>query len=267
MANLPNTFEELIQYASDYTGISKAQTYHLPKHAGFESTSSLLHTQIFYVIDYTYHRYLYIDSLLEKLLGCDKEILPLVGPNHFTQLWNRNDLKIFNEKIFPETIHFLKQHSLCDYPVFSFSFNYRVKGKDGKDYTLLQRSIYFSNSEDGNALAAVGSIADITNYKTDSSIIHTVEKIDRENSTLSKVALFKSVYYPDKSDSILSKRELEILAAIYEGMCSKQIADKFSVSINTVNNHRKNMLHKTKTNNASELIRYAMNNGLLQMLK
>ena len=263
MANLPNSYKELIQYASDCNSFSKAQRYNVLKYIGFESTSTLSHAQIIYVTDYTEHKYLYIEPKFQRLLGYDQEISPDVASKHFPQLWNRNDFKIFNEKIFPETVYFLKQYSVSDYPVFSFSFNYRVKAKDGKDHTLLQRSTYFSDPEDGNALAAVGSIVDITNYKTDSSIIHTVEKIDRENSTTSKVPLFKSVYYPDKTESVLSKRELEILAAIYEGKSSKQIADKFFVSINTVNNHRKNMLHKTDTNNCPELLHYALQHGLL----
>lgn len=54
------------------------------------------------------------------------------------------------------------------------------------------------------------------------------------------------------------------MAAIYEGLCSKQIAEKFSLSIPTVNNDLKNMLHKTNTNNCSQLLQYAKNNGLLQ---
>ncbi len=263
MTNLPGSYRELINCATDYTNISRPITYDLLKYLGFDTTSSFSHAQIFYVIDYRHHKYLYIDPLFQKLLGYDKELLPDAGTSYFTGLWNRNDLKVFSENIFPETIHFLKQHSVCDYPVFSFSFNYRVNTKDGVGYTLLQRATYFSDPEDGNPLAAVGSIINITNYKTDSSIIHTVEKIDQNFSAVSDVRLFKSVYYPDKTDSVLSKRELEILAAIYKGMCSKQIAERFSVSINTVNNHRKNMLHKTNTNNASELIHYAMNNGLL----
>ncbi len=263
MANQPNSYRELIKCAANYTSVPRPKKYDLLKYLGFDTTSSLSHTQVFYVIDYTNYKYLYIDPLFQKLLGYDKELLPDSGSNYFTRLWNSNDFKIFNEKIFPETFHFLKQHSVSDYPEFSFSFNYRVDAKDGVSHTLLQRATYFSDPEDGNPLAAAGSIVNITNYKTDSSIIHTVEKMNRNYSAVSSVPLFKSVYYPDKDDSVLTKRELEILAAIYEGMCSKQIADKFSVSINTVNNHRKNMLQKTNTNNASELIHYALNNRLL----
>ena len=264
MVNPPNSYQELMKYAAHYAGISKSKKYDPFKYLSSGTTSSLSHAQNFYVIDYTHHKYLYVGPLFKKLLGYDKELLPDMEPNYFTQLWNRNDFKVFNEKIFPETIRFLKKHAVSDYPVFTFSFNYRVNAKDGENHTLLQRATYFSDAEDGHSLAAAGYIENITNYKTDSSIIHTAEKTDRERSTLSKVPLFKSVYYPDKTNRELTKRELEILAAIYEGKCSKQIADKFFVSINTVNNHRKNMLHKTNTNNCPQLLHYALENGLLE---
>lgn len=261
MTKMADSYQELTRSASDYTGISTPKTYDQFKYIGYEPTFSLSHARVFYVIDFTHSRYLYIDPVFQKLLGYDQETLPNAGLNYLTTLWNKNDLRIYNEKIFPETIHFLKQHPVSAYPAFSFSFNFRMKAKDGKNYTLLQRTTYFSDAENGYALDARGYIVNITNYKTDSTIIHTVEKMDEKLS--SEVPLFKSVYYPDKADSVLSKRELEILSAIDEGLCSREIADRFFVSINTVNNHRKNILQKTNTNNLSELLRYAKNNGLL----
>ncbi len=195
MANLLHSYQELINNAPGYTNILKSKTYDPLKCVSFETTSSLSNAQLFYVIDYTHHRYLYIDPSFQNLFGCDQELLPDGGLNYFTALWNKNDFKIFNEKIIPETIHFLKQYAVSDYPCFSFSFNYRVKAKDDKNYTLLQRATYFSNPEDHNLLAAIGTIVNITNYKTDSSIIHTAEKIDRNLPAFSKVSLFIYVYY------------------------------------------------------------------------
>ncbi len=223
-----------------------------------------LHAQGPILVDYSQRKYLYIDPSCEKLLGYQVDFLADAGPLSFTGLWNRNDFKCFNEKICPEAMQFLKNQSVSDYSDFSFSFNYRVQAKGGNYLTVLQRSTYLVAADDGKPLAAVGYIIDITGFKTDTSMIHTIEKVDRNFSTLSKVPLFKSVHYPDKADSILSKRELQILSAINDCLCSKEIAAKFFLSTNTVNNHRKNMLGKTKTNNSTELIRYARQHGLLQ---
>lgn len=53
-------------------------------------------------------------------------------------------------------------------------------------------------------------------------------------------------------------RETEILLYIADGTSSKQIAGELSISIQTVKNHRKNMLKKTKAKNCAELVRMFM---------
>lgn len=52
----------------------------------------------------------------------------------------------------------------------------------------------------------------------------------------------------------LTMREKEILSCIANGLSSKQIADRLSISLNTVSNHRKNMLLKTGARNSVELL-------------
>jgi DNA-binding CsgD family transcriptional regulator len=46
-------------------------------------------------------------------------------------------------------------------------------------------------------------------------------------------------------------------------MASRKIADELFLSVNTVNNHRQNILEKTNTENIAEAIRYAISLGLM----
>jgi len=172
-------------------------------------------------------------------------------------------LKVFDEKIFPEQMMFLQQQSLEDYGSFSFSFNYRINSKSSRCSTLLDRYVYLCPQEHEGELIAVGSVIDISNYKEDARIIHTIEKVKDGKCNISPIPVFKSIHFPDSCMNVLSKREIEILKNVYEGNSSKEIAEKLSLSINTINNHRKNMLSKTGTNNCSELIKYAVTNGFL----
>lgn len=57
---------------------------------------------------------------------------------------------------------------------------------------------------------------------------------------------------------VLTRRELEILSLIAEGMTNQEIADKLFVSSTTVNTHRKNLLAKFKAKNTATLIRMAV---------
>jgi DNA-binding CsgD family transcriptional regulator len=61
----------------------------------------------------------------------------------------------------------------------------------------------------------------------------------------------------------LTKREIQILQMINAGMLSKEISDKLSISIHTVNGHRQNILQKLNADNAVEAINSARMLGLL----
>ncbi|HEX8545881.1 MAG TPA: response regulator transcription factor, partial [Cytophagaceae bacterium] len=60
----------------------------------------------------------------------------------------------------------------------------------------------------------------------------------------------------------LSKKEKVILRQIVEGQNSREIAEKFDLSIRTVDNHRANMMKKLSVKNAAELVKLAIENKL-----
>lgn len=60
-------------------------------------------------------------------------------------------------------------------------------------------------------------------------------------------------------ETSLTSREVEILSCIIEGLNTRQIANKLSISENTVANHRKNMLRKRGAKNSAELINIGVN--------
>jgi DNA-binding NarL/FixJ family response regulator len=66
-----------------------------------------------------------------------------------------------------------------------------------------------------------------------------------------------------KSGSDLSKREVEVLQLIADGLTAAQIADKLFTSKRTIESHRQNLLEKTQSKNTAALIRYAANAGLI----
>ncbi|SNT18415.1 two component transcriptional regulator, LuxR family [Ekhidna lutea] len=62
----------------------------------------------------------------------------------------------------------------------------------------------------------------------------------------------------------LTKRELEVLNDISDGLKSQEIADKLFISERTVEAHRGNIMKKLHAKNMAELIKKAMNLGLLK---
>ncbi len=63
--------------------------------------------------------------------------------------------------------------------------------------------------------------------------------------------------------TILSLREIEVVRLISEGLTTKEIASKLCLSHHTINAHRKNILKKLNAKSASEVVRFAMDSGLV----
>lgn len=62
----------------------------------------------------------------------------------------------------------------------------------------------------------------------------------------------------------LSERETDVLVLVAKGLSSKEIADKLSISVHTVNSHRKNITHKTGIKSVAGLAVYAMIHNLME---
>lgn len=63
--------------------------------------------------------------------------------------------------------------------------------------------------------------------------------------------------------SLLNEREIDILRKIAEGASSKEMADALHLSPQTIDSYRKSMLKKLNAKNAADLIRIALQEGLI----
>ncbi|MBL4654978.1 MAG: response regulator transcription factor, partial [Bacteroidia bacterium] len=61
-----------------------------------------------------------------------------------------------------------------------------------------------------------------------------------------------------------TKREIEILKLISHEYTSPQIAEKLFISTYTVDTHRKNLIAKLDVKNVAGLVKYAVQNGLVE---
>lgn len=61
----------------------------------------------------------------------------------------------------------------------------------------------------------------------------------------------------------LSERELEVLREVAHGHTNQQIADRVGLSVKTVESYRARMMHKLGLKNRSELVRLAIETGLI----
>jgi len=62
--------------------------------------------------------------------------------------------------------------------------------------------------------------------------------------------------------AVLSGREREVLQLLAEGLATKEIADRLTLSVKTVESHRKSVMDKLEIHSIAELTKYAIREGL-----
>ncbi|MCG3113009.1 MAG: response regulator transcription factor [Candidatus Manganitrophus sp.] len=63
----------------------------------------------------------------------------------------------------------------------------------------------------------------------------------------------------------LTKRETEIVRLVADGFKNREVAEKLQISVKTVETHRANIMNKLALRNLAELIRYAIQKGLVKI--
>lgn len=67
----------------------------------------------------------------------------------------------------------------------------------------------------------------------------------------------------EHNQPLLTRREIEVLKLIAEGLTNQEIADRLFVSASTVDSHRKNLISKLQVKNTAALVRTALENKII----
>ncbi|MCE5205690.1 MAG: LuxR C-terminal-related transcriptional regulator [Porphyromonadaceae bacterium] len=95
-----------------------------------------------------------------------------------------------------------------------------------------------------------------TLYDSTEHILHVLAKLDKQN---------RSAALQKNEDDNLTKREIEVLTGLVNGMMNKEIADSLHISIHTVVRHRKNITMKTGIRSQSGLTIYAISKKIVSI--
>ncbi len=66
-----------------------------------------------------------------------------------------------------------------------------------------------------------------------------------------------------KRPEALTRREQEILQLIWSGLKNKEIAQRLKISVKTVEAHRANMMKKVRVSNTAQLLKAALQGGMI----
>lgn len=216
-----------------------------------------------YLLDYTTGKYRFISDRAFDSLCMDKQEYAEGGLDFILSRYHPDDLRLFNEQIFPDRMAFLAHIPPAEHHQYIFTYNYRLKDKRGGYHHMMQRNCYIRSDASGRPLLSLGLLINISHFKLPSSVTQTAEKVGMMRSVVPEEPLFKKVYSLHDLDAVLTIREKEILRELAEGLSSKQIAQKLHISEHTVVVHRKHMLAKTNSRNVAELLCWALRESVI----
>jgi len=216
-----------------------------------------------YLLDYTTGKYIIFSQNLESTLGIKKSFFEEGGIDFTISQYHKDDLSLYNKSIFPDRVSFLKNIPPSEHSQYVFSYNYRLKNHMGKYCSLLQRNTFIRSDANGKPLLSLGMVINVDHYKNPNTAVQLIEKVTGNDYAGEAETILKKTYFLNDEDTLITKREKEVLKYLADGLSSKQIADKVFLSEHTVIVHRKNMMAKTNSGNIAELVSWAIRNEII----
>jgi len=198
-----------------------------------------------FVFDFGKSEMIYFSPSVLQLLGIDSRAFAgSTGIIRFMDLVNPNDFKVYSEQIFPKDIEYLGSVSYDETKEVTFSNNFRMKQSNGLYKNLLMKKVFITDRETGFPLYEIGTLTDISSFKKELSITHTIERLHKGDDYSSYIKVVTEDYFPEMHANILSAREKEILTHLSMGTKRKEVGVKLFISDNTVANHIKTILSR-----------------------
>ncbi len=195
----------------------------------------------------------FVSNEIENIMGC--------LPSEF-------DVSFMNEKLHPDDrlwfleigkiiVDFFSQLPVDKLTKYKVMYDIRYKKKNGDYARILYQSILIEHDDAGRFLKTLNVHTDITYLKQEGKHVLSFIGTEGEPSYLNVAC---SNIFINRIEGF-TKRENQVLKLLVEGKPSKEISSVLKISKQTVDTHRKNMLHKKHMRNTNELIGKAIRNG------
>jgi len=219
---------------------------------------------IFGIIDYSTSLYIFLsDNVVYLDLEKDKAIE--LGMSYLGSAFHPQEIPVIIEKILPAALGFIcSPNDAGHLKNAKATFTSRLRLQTGEYKWFIHQMTPLHNDEKNIPLLILKSMFEIQGIKSGNHL-------DLVLSCKNKAGIYSSIKemrFPVPSgNALLSAREIEILQLISAGKASKEIAHDLKISINTVNNHRKNILRKQRSASMAAAIFNAAGDGQLTMVQ
>lgn len=203
----------------------------------------------FYIlIDMTDNSINYVSDNMSQILGYSADTILDEGLQFYISLIHQDEVEIWSN-ILNDLMTFTKENiSNPSKSKLSYSYNYRIKHRNGHYLNLLENQVPILYDKEGKPIISFGKFT-LINLDKKLPITSTIDSLNDSNE-------YHRIYsktYTSINFLVLTKREIEVLKLISLGNTTKEISDDCFISIKTIENHRSNICRKLKlpkTNNS-----------------
>lgn len=142
-----------------------------------------------------------------------------------------------------------------------FCISYRIKTASGDYVRILETNNIIECDAEKNIPLICLSQMNKVDYASDSSRVSYYFLIRDEHQSVEIMSEFLRQY--DPLVNIFSDTEIKIVKHIQAGLTSKEIADKVFLSKHSIDKYRKNLLKKTGSASAPQMVNYLRQIGVL----
>lgn len=251
-----NSIEEIFfKYLSQYKFDEKDLDYAvLQKHTAALQNLSDIGNSGFSVFDISKLQTVFYSSNFGQLLGYTISDYEKTGQNFFA------------EKIHPEDKMKCSLNGVSVLKIFNaFSSDEKLNHKVVSEYRMLNAQNKYIRLVEQYQMIALDKKGQIWLMMT---VVDVSPNQEEYNGIRSQLLNFRTgsiipMEVSKKAQFELTKREVEILNLVKDGYLSKEISDKLSISVHTVNTYRQRFLEKLGANNSMEAVMFASKFGLL----
>ena len=220
-------------------------------------TNSIISTGpfYFYIIDFFDMSVSHTSPKISEIHGFDAET---VSFNDILGAIHPDDIEFVAKAEAVATDFFYKKVGYEKMLRYKTSYNFRFRLKNGEYALFNHQSLMLSLDDDGglgrslNIHTQIDHLSNLNTYKV--SFIG----LNGEPS-------FMNVNPDEKNQELkeFSKREIDIIKLIGNGLSNAEIAEKLFISILTVKKHRNNILSKSDSKNTAQLIKNCILQGII----
>jgi DNA-binding CsgD family transcriptional regulator len=213
----------------------------------------------YYIVDFYDRQIKYMNPNIKNILGFDPDtvefddIIGAIHPDDINYVTKAEStvLKLIYDDIGREKS-----------TRYKMSYCFRFKTVDGSYQLFQHQAIILTTDAEGRFAKSLNIHTNINHLTNNNNYKASLIGILGEPSYFN-IDVYNAENIAATLDYPFTKRELEIIRMISEGLTSKQVGQKLSISEETVKTHRRNLLSKSGAKNLSQLISKCIHDGLI----